>query len=184
MEPSAILRRIVHLSTPVFLVYYALPSPLWPGGLPKEAGLLAVLAATLVFEFFRLRRGIKVPGLRPYESAQLSAAAWASIALTICFLLFPIEVTAPVIFGMALVDPAIGKVRRTQWYPWLPYALHLAIMLVVLAALVPLDLRWALAAAVTSVAAIGAEGIKTRYVDDDFLMIAVPSIAFYLLVSV
>lgn len=181
MDARVVLRRIVHLSTPVFLVYYFLPSPLWPGGLPKEAGLLLLLASTLIFEAVRLTRGIKVPGLRPYESGQISAAAWASVALTISFLFFPIELTAPVIFGMAFVDPAIGKVRRSRWYPWVPYVLHLSIMLLVLAVLVPLDLRWLIAAAVTSAVAVGAEGIKTRYVDDDFLMIVVPVVAFYLL---
>ena len=49
MEPSAVLRRIVHLSTPVFLLYYFLPSPLWGGGPQKEVGLLLALVATLAF---------------------------------------------------------------------------------------------------------------------------------------
>jgi hypothetical protein len=135
----------------------------------------------MVFELARLLIGIGVPGLRPYEADQLSAAAWASIALTFAFLFFPIELTAPVIFGMALVDPVISMVRRSKWYPWLPYALHLAIMLTVLTVLVPMDLKWLIAATVTSGVAIAAEGIKTHYVDDDFLMIVVPLVAFYLI---
>lgn len=184
MEREAILRRIVHLSTPVFLVYYFLPSPLWPGGPSKEVGLLLALIATMVFELVRLLRGFRVPGLRPYESEQISAAAWAAIALTFSFLLFPIELTAPVIFGMALVDPVISMVRRTKWYPWLPYALHLAIMLAVLGLLVPLDARWVIASAAASVAAIAAEGVKTSYVDDDSLMIVVPLLVLFILVSV
>jgi hypothetical protein len=57
-------------------------------------------------------------------------------------------------------------------------------MLVVLTFLVPLDLRWLIAAAVTSAVAIAAEGIKTSYVDDDILMIVVPLLIFYLLTSV
>lgn len=184
MEPGAVLRRIVHLSTPVFLVYYFLPSPLWPGGPTKEVGLLLALAATMTFELARLLLDIRVPGMRPYEADQISAAAWAGIALTFSFLLFPIELTAPVLFGMALVDPLIGKVRRTSWYPWLPYAIHLAIMLTVLAVLVPLNPRWLVAAAATSAVAIAAEGIKTQYVDDDFLMVVVPLLAFYLMTGV
>lgn len=184
MEPSAVLRRIVHLSTPVFLVYYFLPSPLWTGGPQKEVGLLLALVVTLAFELARLLLNIRVPGMRPYEADQISAAAWAGMALTFSFLLFPITLTAPVIFGMAWVDPVIGVVRRSKWYPLLPYALHLAIMLVVLTFLVPLDLRWLIAAAVTSAVAIAAEGIKTSYVDDDILMIVVPLLIFYLLTSV
>ncbi len=184
MERDAILRRIVHLSTPVFLVYYFLPSPLWPGGPSKEIGLLLALMATMIFELARLLLGFRVPGLRPYESEQISAAAWAAIALTFSFLLFPIELTAPVIFGMALVDPAISVVRRTEWYPWLPYALHLAIMLAVIGLMVPLDLRWIISAAAASTAAIAAEGIKTSYVDDDSLMIVVPLLVLFVLVSI
>jgi hypothetical protein len=184
MDPRAILRRIVHLSTPLFLVYYLLPSPLWPGGPSREVGLLLALVATLAFELARLLLNIRVPGMRPYEAEQISAAAWAGIALTFSFLFFPIEFTAPVIFGMALVDPVISVVRRTKWYPWLPYTLHLAIMLAVLALLVPLDLRWAIAAAVASAAAIAAEGIKTSYVDDDFLLIVVPLLVLFAAVSV
>ena len=184
MEREAILRRIVHLSTPVFLVYYLLPSPLWPGGPSKEVGLLLALIVTMVFELARLLRRFRVPGLRPYESEQISAAAWAAIALTFSFILFPVELTAPVIFGMALVDPVISVVRQTKWYPWLPYALHLTIMLAVLGLLVPLDLRWAIAAAGASTAAIAAEAIKTSYVDDDALMIVVPLLVLFVLISV
>lgn len=180
MEHSSILRRTVHLSAPVFLVYYFLPSPLWYGGPPKEIGLLTVLAATMTFELARLLIGFKVPGLRPYESDQMSAAAWTSVALTFSFLFFPIELTAPVIFGMALVDPAISILRRTRWYPWLPYAMHLTVMLLVLALLVPVDLRWLFAATVVSGAAVASEAVKTRYVDDDFLMIVVPLLVFFL----
>jgi len=57
-------------------------------------------------------------------------------------------------------------------------------MLAVLALLVPLDLRWAIAAAVASAAAIAAEGIKTSYVDDDFLLIVVPLLVLFAAVSV
>lgn len=183
MEPSAIFRRTVHLSTPVFLVYYFLPSPLWPEGPPKEIGLLTILAATMAFELVRLLVGFKVPGLRPYESDQMSAAAWTSVALTFSFLFFPMELTAPVIFGMALVDPAISMLRRSRWYPWLPYAMHLTIMVAVLALLVPVDLRWFIAAAIASGAAVASEAVKTRYVDDDFLMIVVPLVVFFLAAS-
>jgi hypothetical protein len=172
---------LVHISTPVFLVYYFLPSPLWEGGPSKEASLLLALAATMAFELARLLLKIRVPGMRPYEVDQISAAAWAGIALTFSFLFFPIELTAPVIFGMALVDPVIGAVRRSKWYPWLPYAMHLLIVVAVLAVLVQLDLRWLIAAAVTSAAAIAAEGIKTSYVDDDMLMIVVPLVVLYVL---
>jgi hypothetical protein len=183
MDYGNIARRIVHLSAPAFLVYYYLPSPLWEGGPTPQVALLATLVIVLTFELVRLVRGFKVPGMRSYEKEQISAGAWAGIALTVAFLFFPVQYAAPVIVGMALVDPVIGKVRRTRWYPWGPYLFHLAIMITVLALFLPLDLWTVIVAAITSALALGAEGIKTSYVDDDFLMIVVPLIGLALLMS-
>lgn len=183
MDRGSIARRIVHLSAPVFLVYYFLPSPLWDGGPTRQAALLIALAICLGFELLRLVIGFNVPGMRSYERDQISAGAWAAIALTFAFLFFPFELAAPVIVGMALVDPVIGKLRRTKWYPWFPYALHLAIMLSILGALLPMDLRTIVAAAIASALALLAEGFKTSYVDDDFLMIVVPLVGLALLMN-
>jgi hypothetical protein len=183
MDRSNIARRIVHVSAPLFLVYYFLPSPLWEGGPTRQVALLIALAISLGFELLRLVIGFNVPGMRSYERDQISAGAWAAIALTFAFLFFPFELAAPVIVGMAIVDPVIGKVRRTKWYPGFPYLLHLAIMLTVLGALVPLDLRTVVAAVITSALALLAEGFKTSYVDDDFLMIVVPLIGLALLMN-
>jgi hypothetical protein len=184
MDLGAALRKLVHLSTPAFLVYYFLPSPLWEGGPTPQLALIAVLIIVLAFELARLIFGIKVIGMRPYEKEQISAAAWAGIALTIAFLFFPIELAAPVIFGMALVDPVISKIRKTKWYPTAPYLLHLAIMIAITILLTNLQIWTVLALAITSAVALVAEGVKTRYVDDDFLMIVVPLIVLALLMSV
>lgn len=174
VEKGAMTRRLVHLATPVFLVYYFLPSPLWQGGPTREAGLLILLAAVLVFEAVRLYRGFRVLGMREYEKKQISAAAWAAIALTFAFLLFPFEYAAPIIAGMAWVDPIIATVRRTGWYPYLPFAVHLGIMMSAFALLTPFTWRIILAGVVASILAIASESCKTRYVDDDCLMIVVP----------
>jgi len=184
MDYGNLARRIVHISAPVFLVYYYLPSPLWEGGPPRQVALLGVLALVMAFELSRLVLGFKVPGMREYEKDQVSAGAWAGIALTVAFLFFPIEYAAPVIVGMAVVDPVISKLRRTRWYPWAPYVLHLVIMVAVLALFLPLDPRLVLVAAITSALALGAEGIKTSYVDDDFLMIVIPLLGLALMQSI
>ncbi len=184
MDLSYIIRKAVHLSAPLFLVYYFLPSPLWPGGPSRESSLLIVLAVVMAFELVRLLTGNKVPGMREYEQEQLSAVAWAAMALTFALLFFPLELSAPVVVGMAVVDPLIGLVRGTRWYPALPYALHAAIMMVVLSLFFALDARVVLIALITSAIALAAEGIKNRYVDDDFLMIALPLIALTALMGV
>lgn len=173
-DKGALIRKAVHLSTPLFLVYYFLPSPLWPGGPPRELGLLALLAGVLVFEAVRLWRGLRVLGMRRYEQQQISAAAWAALGLALAFLLFPFEYSAPVVAGMAWVDPLIAAVRRTRWFPGLPLAAHLFIMMAGLALLTPFTAEIILAGIAASMLAIAAESYKTKYVDDDFLMIAVP----------
>jgi hypothetical protein len=183
MDGGKIARRIVHLSAPFFLVYYFLPSPLWAGGPSPQVALLLALALTLSFELLRLVIGFNVPGMRDYERDQISAGAWAGLALTFAFLFFPFELAAPVIVGMAIVDPVIGMVRRTKWYPAFPYFLHLAIMLSMLGVLLSFDLRTVVAAVMTSALALMAEGFKTRYVDDDFLMIVVPLIGLAVLMN-
>jgi hypothetical protein len=156
MDRGNALRRIVHLSTPAFLVYYFLPSPLWEGGPTPQLALLVTLMIVLAFEITRLVRGFRVIGMRSYEKEQISAAAWAGIALTITFLFFPLAYAAPLIFGMAVVDPVIGQVRRTKWYPVAPYFLHLGIMITVLALLIPLQ-PWTLfsTAVVSALARMG-----------------------------
>jgi hypothetical protein len=136
------------------------------------SALSAALAVTMSFELARLLIGFRVPGMRSYEKDQISAGAWAGIALTVAFLFFPFELAAPVIVGMAIVDPVIGKLRKTGWYPLFPYLLHLTIMVSIMGALLPLDLRTVFAAAVASALALVAEGWKTSYIDDDFLMIS------------
>jgi len=120
MDREALFRRIVHLSAPLFLVYYFLPTPLWDGGPSREIGLLTVLAVALLFELFRLRRGVRVPGLRDYESRQISAAVWAGVALTLTMLFFPLSLAAPAVTGMALIDPLISVLRKPGWYPAVP----------------------------------------------------------------
>ncbi len=184
MDIGFVARKAVHISAPLFLVYYFLPTPLWPGGISRESGLLLALALAMAFELSRLVLGFRVLGMREYEADQMSAGAWAAIALTFAFIFFPLEMAAPVIIGMALVDPVISVVRNTRWYPWLPYLMHAAIMITVLSLLLQLDLRIVLVSLVTSAVAIVAEGIKTRYVDDDFLMIALPLIGMAVLLSV
>lgn len=183
MDRNFILRRAVHVSTPLFLVYYFLPSPLWPGGPPKEVGLLMFLVLVLLFEMLRLALGFKVPGMRQYELNQVSAGAWAGIALTITFLFFPLSLAAPALVGMALIDPLISTVRRTRYYPWVPLVAYFVLALATLSLFYPLSLRVVVAGGVASVIAIAAEGIKTSYVDDDFLMIVVPLIGLALVMS-
>ncbi len=180
----SLVRRIVHLSTPIFLVYYFLPDQLGDLNLDKRIGLLLVLMAVLIFEAYRLRRRVSVPGMRRYESTQMSAAAWAAIGLTIAFLFSPFEYVAAPVVGMAFVDPLISKVRKTRYYPVVPFLFYLAIALTILFLLIEPSFRVAIAALSASVVAILIERVNSKYVDDDFLLIIFPLLTIFLILGI
>ncbi|MDD1743819.1 MAG: hypothetical protein LUO85_04250 [Methanomassiliicoccales archaeon] len=166
------------MSSPVFLIYYWLPDPLWAGGPGRQIGLIFALFLTLIFEAVRMTRQLKIIGMRPYESNRMSAAAWAGIAIVFAFLFFPLKVTAPVIFGMAWIDPLCGELRKrkSRLYPNLPKVAYFVLVLVVMTATVGLSVGVLLAALISAPVAISVEKTKTRFLDDDFTMIFIPLI--------
>lgn len=185
MDRETVLRRLVHLSTPVFLLYYLAPDPLWDGGITKIQGLLIAFFITMGFEALRLIFKFRIPGMRDYEYRRLSAAAWAALGMTIAFLFFPLEYAAPAFIGMGWVDPLIGELRKrkSRLYPLLPSVVYLSIVLISLSALLEPSVEVVIASLVATALGIGVERIRTRYVDDDFLMLVVPLIAIALILD-
>jgi hypothetical protein len=179
MDTGQVLRRIVHISTPVFLIYYFLPDPLWTGGPPRVLGLLMFLAIVLVAEALRLLYWPNLIGMREYEKTQMSAGAWAALGMTFAFLFFPFGYSAPALMGMGWVDPVIGDLRRKRspQYPSVPILLYFLIALVSMAVIIGPTVKVVAASLVAAPLAIWAERLKSSYVDDDFLMIVVPLIA-------
>lgn len=174
MGRAAVLRRIVHLSAPLYLVYYLLPSPLWSGGPSREIGLMVILLIVLAVEALRLKMGFRIPGLRGYEVKRISAGAWAAIGMVFAMLFFPLSLAAPAIVGMAFIDPLISRLRPTPWYPWMPLLAHFLLTLSILLLFYEPSLRPLLAATLASPLAVGVEALRCRRVDDDFLMVVVP----------
>jgi hypothetical protein len=185
MDRGNALRKLVHVSAPLFLIYYSVPNPMWEGGPPKQTVLLLVLVATLVFELLRLVLNFKVTGMRGYEAEQISAGAWAGIGLTFAFLFFPLEYAAPAVLGMAFIDPLNAYTRKNhrRLYPSVPLVIYFILALVTMSLLMPFSSTVVLASLVAAVLGMAAEGYKTRYVDDDFLMIAIPLVGIALVFS-
>ena len=176
VEQAHLLRRLVHLCTPLFLVYYWLPEPLWPGGLTREEALVIFLVVILIVEYVRLRMRWRIIGTRDYEYHRLSAAAWAALGMTIAFLFFPFQLAAPVLIGMAVVDPLCGELRfhKSKLYPGLPVIVYFFLVLTVLSLAITLDYRAVIAAALATPVAIFLEKQRWRWLDDDFSMIVGP----------
>ena len=77
----------------------------------------------LVIELGRLKTGIVIIGQREYESNQISALAWGTIAVALALLIAPegdgsgLEsgiYGIPLILGMTVVDPLMGEVKRLK----------------------------------------------------------------------
>ncbi|QLH75011.1 MAG: hypothetical protein HPY73_05865 [Methanomassiliicoccales archaeon] len=180
------IRRAVHVATPLFLVYYWIPSPVWEGGPEKETGLVIFLASVLVFEMVRRLTGLDIVGLRKYEKWRMAAYAWAAIGLTIVFLTMPFEVAVPAVIGMAWVDPLIGELRsrREDLYPQFPMAVYFSLTLISLTVLVGLDLATFIAAAISAPFAIWVERQMFWRLDDDLTMMVFPALLIWGILSV
>jgi small-conductance mechanosensitive channel len=161
---------------PLSLVYYVLPDPLWPGAPSNQVLLLVLFEGILIFEALRLYFGWPIIGIRDYEYDRFSAAAWAALAMVVTLLFFPLALAAPAIIGMSFVDPLIGELRRRKsaLYPSLPTAVYFIIVLATLWYFLGLSTTVLLASAIATGLAIGIERVRTKYVDDDFLMTIVP----------
>ena len=176
MDRGQVLRRLVHISAPAFLIYYYLPDPVFPGFIAKQPGLFLLLAMILVIEALRLYYSPQIIGMRDYESYRISAAAWTAMALTVTMSFFPIGIALPIILGMAWVDPLMGEMRRrkSRYYPSFPVLVYFLLIIIPLSffyGLTPLVIG---ASIVTTFLGIMSEIKKNWYIDDDFLMIVVP----------
>ncbi len=179
MEYDHYFRRIFHLCGPLFLVYYLFPKDMWGLGISNKEFIIIIFTLLMIFEAVRLGTGRLFFGLRNYEKKQLSAYAWAAIAITIAFLFFPPIFVICAVVGMGWTDPLIGELRK-HWkeaYPVLPIVVYFLIIMGCLQLFsgIPLLVQLFLAS-LTTVIAILVEYPRLNYVDDDFLMLIIPLI--------
>jgi len=181
MDRGHWFRRFIHMLAPLFLIYYAVPSPLWEGGPSKELILVGVLVVVLIFEAYRLAFKPKILGLRGYEYQRISAATWAAVGMTLAFLFFPIEYAAPAVIGMGWVDPLCGELRRinSRLYPSLPLVVYFMIAFLTMSYLVGLNVQVMMASIVATILAIAIEKPRLKQIDDDFLMLLVPLVGIW-----
>ena len=177
-----LFRRLFHLASPVFLLYYWVPETFGSTRITRQALLLLIAGTVLAVDVIRLALRIPVFGLRKYEAGRPSAYAWGTIGLALGFAFFPWFLVIPVFCGMAWIDPLCAWARRTGRYPWLPTIAH-ALVFAFLSTAVQSGLTLLQVAALTAIAtpvALLAEYPDIRIVDDDFLMTIVPLIVLQL----
>jgi hypothetical protein len=186
MDRGQALRRLVHISAPVFLVYYYLPDPVFPGLFGKQPGLFLFLALILVIEALRLYFSPHIIGMRDYENYRISAAAWTAIALSVSMAFFPIEIALPVVLGMGWIDPIMGimRARKSKYYPAAPIVLYFILMIVPLTYFFGLTPLVVFASIAATFLGIMSEIKKNWYIDDDFLMIIVPLLGLFAIFTI
>ncbi len=126
-------RRLTHISMVIVpYLYYVhgeeIASLITFDNLSAREFVSAFCIFILTVEAVRLRTGIVIVGQREYESNQISALAWGSIAVSLALLIAPTEgkdgvqltgiesglYGVPLILGMTLVDPLMGEVKRIK----------------------------------------------------------------------
>ena len=123
-----VLRRVIHVSM-VFVpvIYYTQGAD---RAVSQSVSVLEfssyIVLAILMIEIIRLKFRITIIGQRKYESRQVSAFAWGALAIWVTMLItnfHPFTAGSgidaglygiPIIFGLALVDPVMGEMRRLR----------------------------------------------------------------------
>lgn len=186
MKREVIVRRGAHMSMALAPLYYALPVNLPYLGIHRWSVVVVFFSAIMIFEVYRLRKGITFFGLRPHEKRQIASFAWAVAGVAAVLWLCPHDIASAALIGMALVDPLAGEMRLAGVRDMTTVASTVLVYLVLcIVVLLAWDMRSAidslLLAALASFLAVGSERMKTPYVDDDFLMAVVPAAAMTVL---
>jgi len=184
MERNAAFRRVFHVLSPAFLVYYLIPETLVDGITRMGVSVLFVGTA-LCIEIARIALGIRLLGLRPYEGQRVSAYAQGLLGLAFgLFVIRDPRIVVPVFLGMAWIDPFAALCRKSGWSRIVPTGAYLGLFLgttlIMKSFALPNALLFALAATAT---AMLMEGPKFRQIDDDLLLQVVPMTVLYFLVA-
>ena len=200
-----IFRRIMHILLAFAVVYYLLPYVIF--GIPREIWMLVILiGAPSTVEYFRLRSGKLVPGLRGHEKNHLASYFWFLTGTAIVLWLFPQPIAAPLIVSVAIGDPVIGEfrdLRRRYWMsigificslPFYMYGYSIRMALVAglitfLAESVYIEINWTFRDSLFRSRSRGvvspiANKLKVHtLLDDDFLMLVLPALVLLVISS-
>lgn len=118
--PSHIFRRLLHLLSPLLLIYYLFPDRL--AGIPSPIILILVVGLVpLVIEVLRLKKGKVLFGQRPHEDRALGSYAWSLWSSLLIILVMPQQIALPTIIVYSFTDPILGEIRT--WRKALVYPL-------------------------------------------------------------
>jgi len=177
-----LLRRSVHLSIIIIptLFYW------WGDNIAvfldlKLIMIPSIIGFTVLFlEAIRLRLGLVVYGQREYESAQPSAMFWGFFAICLTLIIAPqhgvsgAAYGAPIIWCLAIVDPALGEARRSEFDEKnvMIFGFFLAMLIWLFAAFALGTPAWL--APIMAAITIVAERPRLKWLDDNGAMVLAP----------
>lgn len=179
MDSGMAFRRLFHLAAPIFLGYYLIPETIGPN-LTRLNLVILFLGTAMCIEVARIALGLRLFGMRPYETQRVSA--YAQGALGLAFGLFVIQdprIVVPVFLGMAWIDPFAALCRAKSWPRSFAVAAYAGLFLAssypvqYFVGFYRLDVTILFTVVATTTAML-VEGPKGRQLDDDLLMQVVP----------
>lgn len=176
-----LLRRATHIfGLHATLVYYLIPSTIFYTRIDKNYAMLIFLICVLEFEYIRVTKNWQIPGIRPYEKYRFSAVFWTATGLFICYIMCPEYIGIPTVLSLAWIDPLMGELRNKRMnYFWLyGLCISFSIFLCFMLWLSRMQIWQCIALSlIASILCVLCETKKNYYIDDNFLMLVVPSIA-------
>src|SRR3972149_2585721 len=102
------LRRAVHVSFSLSLLYYLVPDPLPLVVLPKAHAALGLALLVTLAEALRLSRGWSLSLMRDYERRQPAAYYWLGLGCCLALVFFPPRFSVLPLLGAGFSDPAVS----------------------------------------------------------------------------
>ena len=171
-------RRMIHVSGACTLVYYLYQDNILWIYILKIAIILTILISAVIVEGLRLcnrlDEGFLFP-FRSYETKKVGAYIWFCISISMLLLLFPQQIAGPCILTSCFGDPLIGELKKKN---------HVLSVIAGVSACFCIFLIFNYHAHIALFAAligVVSEGIKSKKIDDDFLMPMTPAIVIYVL---
>lgn len=178
--PGRLLRRIIHGALSLCPIYYLFPDIIPLLLIPKWTILIFALVLLIIIEFWRLRTGRVLFGMRPHEGGRLASYAYASLGVVIVLLFVPMEIGAPCIIAMAWTDPIAGEARlftRSKIMGGGIFAISYLAVLMVIFTVVGLNPSDTLVLTLILLpVAIVSESADIAGLDDDLTLLLFPSI--------
>ena len=134
----------------------------------------------LLMEAIRLRSGLVVYGQRAYEANQTSALFWGAFSICIVLLAAPeigvagAALGAPIIWSLAIVDPALGEARRAGYDKRTCLCLGFALCALIWSASSFFLTTPIILAPIMAAVTVAAERPRLKWLDDNGAMVLAP----------